>query len=130
MCFLSTDDLVRNSINQTDIHERGYQVTQMRKIYQKAKAVLIWVGPDSDDHQAKVAIDSIITISDFLCEKLGIPVSDLYSVENLYQKIMATARDVLPVAKRMRLQYRRHVEVPSLVLQASLLHSGMGYPRS
>ncbi len=97
VCVLATNDLVRNSINQTDIHERGYQVTQMRKIYEKAKAVLIWVGPDSDDHQAKVAIDSIITISNFLCEKLGIPVSDLYSVDNLYQKIMATARDVLPV---------------------------------
>lgn len=69
----------------------------MRKIYQNAKAVLIWVGPDSEDHQARVAIDSIITISDFLCRELGIPVSDLNSVDNLYQEIMAKYRDVLPV---------------------------------
>jgi hypothetical protein len=89
--------LFRNSINQTDTPERGYQVTQMRKIYQKAKTVLIWVGPDSEDHQARVAVDSIITISDFLCQKLGIQVSDLYSEENLYQKIMATAGEVIPV---------------------------------
>lgn len=67
----------------------------MQKIYQKAKTVLIWAGPDWED-QARVAIDSIITISDFLCQKLGIQVSDLYSVENLYQEIMS-ARDVLPV---------------------------------
>ena len=69
----------------------------MRKIYQNAKTVLIWVGPDSEDHQARVAIDSIITISDFLCQELGIPVSDLNSVDNLYQEIMAKSRDVLPV---------------------------------
>ncbi|KAE9375043.1 hypothetical protein N431DRAFT_406149 [Stipitochalara longipes BDJ] len=84
-------------INQTNIPERGYQVTQMRKIYQKAKAVLIWVGPDSEDQQAGVAIYSINIISDFLCQKLGIPVSDLYLVDNLYQEIMATSRDVLPM---------------------------------
>ena len=69
----------------------------MRKIYEKAKAVLIWLGPDSEDQQAGLAIDSINIISDFLCQKLGIPVSDLYSVENLYQEVMATSRDVLPM---------------------------------
>ena len=89
--------IILNSINQTDIHERGYQVTQMRKIYEKAKAVLIWVGPDSEDQQAGVAISSINIISDFLCQKLGIPVSDLYSVENLYQEVMAASHDVLPM---------------------------------
>ena len=69
----------------------------MRDIYHKAKTVLIWVGPDSEDHQARVAIDSIITISDFLCQKLGILVSDLNSVDNLYQEIIAKAYGVLPV---------------------------------
>lgn len=94
---LASDDLSRNSINQTDIPERGMQVTQMQKIYQKAKTVLIWVGPDSEDHQARVAIDSIITVSDFLSEKLRIPVPDLGSVDNLYQEVMVKARDILPV---------------------------------
>ncbi|KAH9220332.1 heterokaryon incompatibility protein-domain-containing protein [Leptodontidium sp. 2 PMI_412] len=84
-------------INQTDIPERGHQVAQMRKIYEKAAVVLIWVGHDTADHQAKVAVDSIITISDFLCRKLGIPVSELASVDNLYQEIMGKARDVLPL---------------------------------
>jgi hypothetical protein len=69
----------------------------MRKIYQKAKTVLIWIGPDSDDYQAKVAVESIVTVSEFLCQKLGISSSDLGSVDNLYQEIMAKARDVLPV---------------------------------
>ncbi|PMD25432.1 hypothetical protein NA56DRAFT_686025 [Hyaloscypha hepaticicola] len=83
-------------INQTDIPELGMQVTQMQKIYQKAKTVLIWVGADSEDHQARVAIDSIITVLDFLSERLGIPVPDLGSVDNLYQ-VMVKARDILPV---------------------------------
>jgi hypothetical protein len=89
--------LFQTSINQIDIPERGWQVAQMQKVYHNAKSVLIWIGPDSEDHQASVAIDSIIIISDFLCQKLGIPVSDLNSVDNLYQEIMAKARDVIPV---------------------------------
>jgi hypothetical protein len=72
----------------------------MRKIYQTAKTVLIWVGPDSEDHQARVAINSIITISDFLCQELGIPVSDLNSVDNLYQEVMGKARHVLPAPNK------------------------------
>jgi hypothetical protein len=35
--------------------------------------------------------------SDFLCQKLGVPVSDINSVDNLYQEIMAKARNILPV---------------------------------
>ncbi|KAL3425519.1 heterokaryon incompatibility protein [Phlyctema vagabunda] len=69
----------------------------MRKIYERAQAVLIWIGPDSDDHQAKTAIDSILTISDFLCRKLQIPVSKLGSTDNLYQRILTQYNEVLPV---------------------------------
>ncbi|CAG8961569.1 hypothetical protein HYFRA_00006103 [Hymenoscyphus fraxineus] len=84
-------------IEQSNIPERGYQVRQMRKIFQEATAVIVWIGPDSEDHQAKLAIDSIITISNFLCQKLEIPVSDLGLVDNLYMEIMAKAHDTLPV---------------------------------
>ncbi|CZT42403.1 uncharacterized protein RSE6_02303 [Rhynchosporium secalis] len=72
-------------------------VTQMQRIYTNAKAVLIWVGPDSDHHQARIAIDSIFIISEFLCQNLRIPSSDLGSVDNLYQEIMAKANSLLPV---------------------------------
>lgn len=89
--------LFQNSIDQSNIPERGDQVSQMRKIFQEATTVLIWVGPDSEDHQAKLAIESILTISDFLCQKLGIPASELYSVDNLYQEIMVKYHNTLPV---------------------------------
>jgi hypothetical protein len=89
--------LFQNSIDQSNIPERGDQVSQMRKIFQEATTVLIWVGPDSEDHQAKLAIESILTISDFLCQKLGIPASELYSVDNLYQEIMVKYHNNLPV---------------------------------
>ncbi|OCL05501.1 hypothetical protein AOQ84DRAFT_390829 [Glonium stellatum] len=35
------------SINQDDIEERGHQVSLMRRIYQRAKRVLIWLGDDT-----------------------------------------------------------------------------------
>ncbi|EKG22465.1 Heterokaryon incompatibility [Macrophomina phaseolina MS6] len=35
-------------INQEDIGERTQQVKQMDKIYQKAKEVIVWLGPESD----------------------------------------------------------------------------------
>lgn len=69
----------------------------MRKIYQNAKAVLIWLGPDTQEHQARVAIDSILTISDFLCRKLGVSVSDLSSINDVYQDFVFKNRDYLPL---------------------------------
>jgi Heterokaryon incompatibility protein (HET) len=69
----------------------------MRKIYQNAKTVLVWLGPDTQEHQAKVAIDSILTISDFLCRKLGISVSDPSSMNDTYQELVLKKRDNLPL---------------------------------
>jgi len=69
----------------------------MREIYQNAKTVLIWLGPDTQEHQAEVAIDSILTISDFLCQKLGVSVSDLSSINDVYQEVVFKNRDYLPL---------------------------------
>jgi hypothetical protein len=68
----------------------------MRKIYENAKTVLIWLGPDTQEHQAKVAIDSILTISDFLCQRLGVSVPELGSIENVMEDVLKS-RDNLPV---------------------------------
>lgn len=38
-------------INQNDIAERNHQVQQMTLIYQRAKEVLIWLGPDQNPTQ-------------------------------------------------------------------------------
>lgn len=69
----------------------------MRRIYENAKTVLIWLGPDTQGYQAEVAIDSILTISDFLCQRLGVSVSDLGSVSNVYQEVVFKNRDYLPL---------------------------------
>ena len=34
----------------------------MKTIYKNAKAVLLWVGPDTPEHEAIVAVDSILAI--------------------------------------------------------------------
>jgi hypothetical protein len=69
----------------------------MQKIYENAKAVLIWLGPDTQEHQAEAAIDSILTISDFLCQKLGVSVSDLRSKNDVYLEVVFKNRDYLPL---------------------------------
>ncbi|XMA14771.1 hypothetical protein WAI453_007562 [Rhynchosporium graminicola] len=84
-------------INQTDIPERSSQVTQMLKIYQTAKTVIVWLGPDSPENYAKYAIDSIQTIAAFLCQKVGISVSDLGSIGDLYQEVIFKNREFLPL---------------------------------
>ena len=69
----------------------------MRKIYQNAKTVLVWLGPDTQEHQAKAAVDSVITVSDFICQRLGISIPDLKLINNPYEEIVAKNRDRLPL---------------------------------
>lgn len=69
----------------------------MQRIYKNAIIVLSWLGPDTQEHQAVAAINSIVTISDFLCQKLGVSVSDLRSVGNIYQELVLKNRARLPL---------------------------------
>ena len=47
-------------INQKDNEERSTQVQRMKEIYEKARTVIIWLGPESDDSSyAMKAIDRI-----------------------------------------------------------------------
>ena len=68
----------------------------MRRIYAKAKAVLTWLGPDTPDHLAKVATDSIRMISDFLCERLNLQIANLSTRSNVYQEVLYKNRHALP----------------------------------
>lgn len=84
-------------INQPDIPERGYQVRQMRKIYEKAKRVLSWVGPGTQDNQEVAAVDSIRQISNFLFQQLNVSTSDLRSMSNVFQDLILKSRARLPL---------------------------------
>ena len=68
----------------------------MRRIYQRAKGVVIWLGPDTADHMAKKATDSVRRISDLLCKKLDLQITDLSSRRNLYQEVLYQNRQFLP----------------------------------
>lgn len=48
-------------INQADLSERGQQVSIMRKIYSKARRVLVWLGQDKTNY-AKLAFTTICDI--------------------------------------------------------------------
>lgn len=69
----------------------------MWKIFKHATTVLIWLGPDTMQQQAEVAIDSILTISDFLCRKLGVQVPQSGSTSQTYQELVLKNRDILPL---------------------------------
>lgn len=68
----------------------------MQAIYQNAKAVLIWLGPDSAG-LAEAAIASVVTVSDFLCRTLGVALADLGRVKDVYQEILFQNRGALPL---------------------------------
>lgn len=42
-------------INQQDVDERGQQVSIMKKIYEMAARVLVWLGPDAEDYSVPAA---------------------------------------------------------------------------
>jgi Heterokaryon incompatibility protein (HET) len=48
-------------INQEDYKERGHQVGQMGKIYQRAQSVTVWLGPS--EHRSDAAMDLIRQMS-------------------------------------------------------------------
>ena len=72
----------------------------MRKIFYEAKIALIWIGSDSDNYKAKVAVESIFTTLDFLCQRLGLSALDLSSVDNLYQEVIFKYCDILSVPNK------------------------------
>lgn len=97
-CMIWCPDWLRySSINQSDIPERSAQVRQMAKIFQRSQTVLIWLGADSEAEQAKASIDSIVTISNFLYEKLEISPSDPQAPDKVFHEIVFKHRDVLPL---------------------------------
>ncbi|KAF2658267.1 hypothetical protein K491DRAFT_624949 [Lophiostoma macrostomum CBS 122681] len=84
-------------INQRDISERGLQVKQMRRIYESAQTVLIWLGPDNEDGHAATAVESIQIISDFLCDKLGISMDEHTVSDHTYQELLLKNQAKLPL---------------------------------
>jgi hypothetical protein len=83
-------------MHQTNVRERNQQVRQMRRIYENAKAVLTWLGPDTSDGLAKTATNAIQVISDFLCARLNVQITNLSTRSNVYHEVLYKNRHVLP----------------------------------
>lgn len=69
----------------------------MRRIYESAKAVVIWLGPDDEDKKAATAIGSVRQITNFLCRTLDILPEQLSSVEEVYHKVIFQNRHRIPL---------------------------------
>lgn len=71
----------------------------MRRIYESAKGVVIWLGPDNEARQAALAVDAVCQITNFLCKKLGISLDDMISEEEIYHNILFKNRTRLPLPR-------------------------------
>lgn len=69
----------------------------MRRIFQGAQAVMIWMGPDNDKHQASMAFDAVHLITTCLCQRLGISYDDLTSEDEIYQNVIFKNRGRFPM---------------------------------
>ncbi|EXK85961.1 hypothetical protein FOQG_10024 [Fusarium oxysporum f. sp. raphani 54005] len=87
----------RSSIDQSHISERNAQVKQMRKIYENARTVLIWFGPDTPENDAETAINTVHLISEVLCQKLGISANGLSARGNVYHEVVYQNRSLIPL---------------------------------
>lgn len=68
----------------------------MRRIYENAETIIIWLGPDSKAHRAGPAVEAISTLSTFLCDKLGVSLAELADISNVYEELVFKHREKLP----------------------------------
>ncbi|KAG9191302.1 hypothetical protein G6011_09390 [Alternaria panax] len=59
--------------------------------------VQVWLGPDTEDHDAATAVNAIRTVSDFLCDKLGISIQEHRVGEDTYQEYLLKHRADVPL---------------------------------
>ena len=69
----------------------------MRQVYQKARTVILWLGPDAQDPIVDLAIDSVAQISNFLLQKLDVTLNDLRTMSDTCQELIMRNRATLPL---------------------------------
>jgi hypothetical protein len=92
-----------NSTNQNNIPERGTQVAQMKRIYEAAKSITIWIGSDAENPKAQDAKTAINKISDAICDKLGVRVPELSKIKDVYNDLVFKNREKLPLPETFNL---------------------------
>ena len=96
-------ELIVRSINQRDLPERGLQLKQIDRIYKNAQNVHIWLGADTEDHDAATAVNAIRTASHFLCDKLDISIEEQRVGKDTYQEYLLKRRADVPLPNKIDL---------------------------
>jgi hypothetical protein len=73
-------------INQGDLEERGRQVDNMRRIYECAQKLLIWLGKDDGGYARKVEI-AMHDLAKKCCDAKKKSIDDLYEIDNLWDTV-------------------------------------------
>jgi hypothetical protein len=70
-------------IDQSNLKERGHQVSNMRLVYNKSSKVLVWLGED-EEKQGLKAIAAMNKIASECCANANITVSQLKTFDDFY----------------------------------------------
>jgi hypothetical protein len=73
---------------QHSLEERGHQVSNMRKIYEQASQVLVWLGEDDGEH-APIAIATMREIVSACCTKKNMTPAQLKDCDDIYSIALA-----------------------------------------
>ncbi|KIW07671.1 uncharacterized protein PV09_01611 [Verruconis gallopava] len=73
-------------INQEDLEERGHQVDNMRRIYECAQRLLIWLGRDDGGYARRVEA-AMRNLAQRCCDAKQISIDDLKDIDNLWDTV-------------------------------------------
>jgi hypothetical protein len=73
-------------INQKDLEERGHQVDNMRRIYECAQRLLIWLGKDEGGYAHKVEV-AMRELAKKCCDAKKKSLEELFEIDNLWDTV-------------------------------------------
>lgn len=73
-------------INQKDLEERGHQVDNMRRIYECAQKLLIWLGRDDGGYAHRVQ-SAMLELAQKCCTAKNQNIDELYKIDNLWETV-------------------------------------------
>jgi hypothetical protein len=89
--------LTARSINQSNILERGHQVSSMLQIFQNATKVLVWIDGEDDPNMVATVIETICLVSEQLLKCLEVDIKGFKSLEDLTQFVWNESHRLEPI---------------------------------
>jgi heterokaryon incompatibility protein (HET) len=89
--------LTARSINQSNILERGHQVSNMLQIFQNATKVLVWIDGGNHPNMVATVIETICLVSEQLLKCLKVDIESFDGLEDLTQFVRNESHRLEPL---------------------------------